>query len=144
MFKKSFQGRIIFPTVLVLLVLVASLIFYSFGELSHVLLLLFSVLCNYFFGILLAKKSKHRRVCLIIAITINLMLLGTFKYLGFMISSLNSLFNLDLSSPYLWLNLGVNFAMAALPVLHGLIFITVIFKPVEYMLKLRRIDNELP
>ena len=66
--------------------LIASLIFYAWGEPKNVLLMLLSIAVNYGFGLLLEKfdeKKTYRRLVLILSVIFNLGMLFYFKYLGF-------------------------------------------------------------
>jgi len=66
--------------------LIASLIFYAWGEPKNVLLMLLSIAVNYVFGLLLEKfdgKKTYRRLVLILSVIFNLGMLFYFKYLGF-------------------------------------------------------------
>ena len=71
-----------------ILLLVASLLFYAWGEPKYVLIMILSIIVNYFFGLLVDKfrqsKAKSR---LVIALTVvfNLGVLYIFKYLMFTI-----------------------------------------------------------
>ena len=57
--------------------LLASLVFYAFGEGWNILLLLFSIAVNYGFGRFLAPEggAKHRKLLLAVAVSIDLGLL---------------------------------------------------------------------
>ena len=73
-----------------LLLLIASLLFYSWGEPKFVVLMLISIIFNYFFAILINKfnESKNKnisRIILIISLILNIGLLFMFKYLNFII-----------------------------------------------------------
>lgn len=72
--------------------LVASLIFYAWGEPRFVLLLLLSAMINYGFGYALSLSKKPKPL-LALGIAANLLLLFYFKYLAFFNSSLNQLFS---------------------------------------------------
>lgn len=61
---------------------VFSLLFYAWGEPVYILLMLISVIVNYWMGIFIAY-SRNAKVPLWIGIIFNLMVLGSFKYLGF-------------------------------------------------------------
>ncbi len=66
--------------------LIASLIFYAWGEPKNVLLMLLSIAANYLFGRLLEKYDENktiRKIVLIISVVFNLGMLFYFKYLGF-------------------------------------------------------------
>ena len=66
--------------------LLASLVFYAWGEPKYVLVMLLSIAINYRMGLWIGEISytpSGRRIILTIAITANLLLLFYFKYLGF-------------------------------------------------------------
>lgn len=75
---------------------IASLVFFAFGQLPYVLLLLASVAGNYLFGLWLHSALPRRKLAVALAVGMNLTLLGTFKYLDFVLSTLNSAFGLAL------------------------------------------------
>ena len=63
--------------------LLASMLFYAWGEPKFVLLMLASVLFNYNMGIFIADRKESSKKFLIFAIAVNLGILFVFKYLGF-------------------------------------------------------------
>ena len=65
--------------------LIASLLFYAWGERVYILLMLLSILANYVFGLLLDKfkERKSRLTVLIVSLVFNLGLLFFFKYINF-------------------------------------------------------------
>ena len=75
--------------------LVASLIFYSWGEPAYIFLMLFSIIVNYLLGIWMDRYAKKKTV-LIVAIIFNLMILGYFKYFSSMMGALNGLIGKEL------------------------------------------------
>ncbi|HPQ87123.1 MAG TPA: MBOAT family O-acyltransferase [Gammaproteobacteria bacterium] len=65
--------------------LIASLLFYAWGEAGYVLLLLVSIGLNYLFGILIDKNfNLTKKTVLVSGIVINLVLLGYYKYFNFL------------------------------------------------------------
>lgn len=73
-----------------LILLAASLFFYAWGEPKYILLMLFSILINYLFGLLLNQENKSlRRFILGLCLAVNLGLLVYFKYFNFFISLIN-------------------------------------------------------
>lgn len=92
-----------------ILLTLASLCFYSFGQLEYLLLLICSVVFNYIAGMLLSKSSGNRRLILAVTVIANLLLLGTFKYLGFLISNMNVIFNLNIKEVAIELPIGISF-----------------------------------
>ena len=75
--------------------LVASLIFYSWGEPAYIFLMLFSIIVNYLLGIWMDRYTK-RKIVLIVAIIFNLLVLGYFKYFSSMMGALNGLIGKEL------------------------------------------------
>lgn len=91
------------------LLILFSLIFYSFGSLTYLPLLLFSVLCNYIAGLLVARPGKGRKAALVVAVIINLTLLSTFKYLDFLIGNINAIFGTAIPLVGITLPIGISF-----------------------------------
>ena len=96
----------------------ASLLFYAWGEPVNVLLMLASILINYGAGRLLArydeqKNDRARRVVLTLDIIVNLALLGWFKYLGLFTDGINAVLGLfsvePLAAPEISLPIGISF-----------------------------------
>ena len=97
-----------------LILLIASLLFYAWGEPVYIVLMLISILFNFFAGkdIHTAKEnaeSKKAKVGFIIAIVFNLAVLGFFKYFGFLLENVNLLLKTDLQIPSLPLPIGISF-----------------------------------
>ena len=63
--------------------MIASLVFYSFGRLDWLLLLVASVLCNYAAGLMMNGSTRVKKASLIIALIVNIGILFVFKYLNF-------------------------------------------------------------
>ena len=74
-----------------LFLLVASLVFYAWGEGEYILLLLVSIIVNYLFGLLVDKMDgkSSRKTIFIVAVIFNLGLLVFFKYTHFILENLN-------------------------------------------------------
>ena len=94
--------------------LIASLIFYSYGEPSFVLIMLFSIIINYIVGILISKFEEHKKrflkkTMLMIGLIFNLSILFKYKYLVFLLKSFNSIFKSNLSVPDILLPIGISF-----------------------------------
>ena len=72
------------------LLLVSSLIFYGWGEPKYVLLMLVSILLNYFCGLAAGKRQTQQRSVrgvLVLGVALNLGMLGFFKYGTFFFGS---------------------------------------------------------
>lgn len=92
--------------------LIISLFFYAWGEPVYVYLMIFSILINYLFGLLMesAKGKSHlRKIFLVLAILVNLGILGYYKYSSFFIENVNALFGLDIANEPLPLPIGISF-----------------------------------
>ncbi len=73
-----------------LLLLFASLLFYSWGEIHYVIVLLVSICCNAWFGRRIEADRRRSLRWLWAAIVVNLVLLGYFKYANFLVENLNA------------------------------------------------------
>jgi alginate O-acetyltransferase complex protein AlgI len=73
--------------------LVASLFFYAWGEGEFLLIMLLSILANYLFGLWVYKAHERSdaKAQVGVAITFNLLLLVIFKYTNFLVANLNLL-----------------------------------------------------
>lgn len=89
------------------LLILASLLFYAYGEPYYVLLMVFSIFMNYLFG--LAMKEKPKKWALWSAVAFNIGLLFFFKYLDLAIEGINALFSLHLPLWHLPLPVGISF-----------------------------------
>lgn len=110
---------IFLPTVLILhsvipnrkvkngLLLAASLLFYAYGEPVYIFLMLASTLFNYLFAMLLGRYRK--KLLLALTVTVNIGLLGIFKYTGFALTNVNAFLGLSLPVPEISLPIGISF-----------------------------------
>lgn len=92
--------------------LIASLVFYAWGEPLYVLLMALSILFNYFIGLdLEMNRESPAKMKLILAfgIIFNVFALGFFKYSGFITENLNSIFSLDIQFSAPALPVGISF-----------------------------------
>lgn len=88
----------------------ASLFFYAWGEPKFVLIMILSILMNYAFGLLVAKKEgKGKKAVLTIMVLANLSLFFVFKYLNFTIENLNYLFGGAIPQTHITLPIGISF-----------------------------------
>ena len=72
------------------LLLLASLIFYAWGNVSHLFILMGSVVVNYFCGLWIDRAKS--RLPIILGVAINLILLIVLKYTNFFIENWNDVF----------------------------------------------------
>ena len=91
--------------------IVFSLIFYSFGEPVAILLMASSTLIDYFNGRFI-EKNRGRKIAVlgvIISLVYNLGALCMFKYSGFLVMNFNLLTGLSIPVPRLTLPIGISF-----------------------------------
>ncbi len=112
-----------------LVLFLASILFYAWGEPVYILLMLFTICVDYVSGILIDRylrgtaetgadaeqsgqqpeNEKKAKVVLVIAMVINLALLGFFKYANFLIETINSLTGAGIGLLDLALPIGISF-----------------------------------
>lgn len=92
--------------------LIGSLLFYAFGEPVYVLLMMLSIVVNYFLARVLYTKAEGvfvRRFMLIMAVLYNVGLLIAFKYTGFFISIFEDISGVKVAFSSPALPLGISF-----------------------------------
>ena len=91
--------------------LIASLIFYGWGEPKYVFLMIFTIALFYGCGLAIgySKNQKWKRFWLIVSVVISLGLLGIFKYADFFVSSVNAATGLSIPLLRLALPIGISF-----------------------------------
>lgn len=91
--------------------LLASLLFYAFGEPVYVLLLVFSSLSDWAHSLWIEQRrgTPAAKVLLISSIVLNLGMLGFFKYADFFIASLNGVLGTAIPLPNVPLPIGISF-----------------------------------
>ena len=93
---------------------VASLIFYAWGEPSFIILLIAATVVNYLIalGIGRAHKKENKtaaRALLGCAVAFDILMIGVFKYASFILGSANAVFRFSLPVPEIGLPLGISF-----------------------------------
>ncbi len=91
------------------LLIIASLMFYGYGEPVYVFLMIFSSFFNYLCALWVSRKPQKSKLALISAVVINLGILGVFKYTGFLVGSINDLLSLSIPVPTISLPIGISF-----------------------------------
>lgn len=95
-----------------LVLLIASLFFYAWGEPVYVVLMILSILLNFFCGKDIGKKRAdpvRAKRSLIFAVVMNVLILGFFKYYGLLMETLNVLFPYEIPYRELALPIGISF-----------------------------------
>ena len=87
------------------ILLTASILFYAWGEPVFVFIMLMSIFINWLLSIMMSNSShkSHKRFWLILAVTLDVILLGVFKYAGFITE------NLGLTRINIALPIGISF-----------------------------------
>jgi alginate O-acetyltransferase complex protein AlgI len=100
--KKEFRNMIL---------LIASLIFYAYGEPKFLILMLLLVITNYCGALAIDKfrYSKFSKLVLILSILANIGSLIYFKYFNFIVDNINSLFHSSWGIKEIILPLGISF-----------------------------------
>ncbi len=91
--------------------LLASLVFYAWGEPKYVILMVASILMFYGCGLAIGKAEtkKMKKFWLTVSVVVSLTLLGIFKYADFFIESFNAATGLSLPLLRLALPIGISF-----------------------------------
>lgn len=97
-----------------LILFMASLFFYSWGEPKYIWIMLFSTVLDYTCGIFvnhykLNGNPRNAKIWLLVSVVVNLSILGFFKYSDFIISNINNIFNLKIPLLNLILPIGISF-----------------------------------
>lgn len=94
------------------ILLIASLLFYAWGEPKYIYLMLISIGVNYVLALMIEKyfdKKIIKRIILIVSILFNLGLLFYFKYLGFTVTVINNISGAQLKTFNIALPIGISF-----------------------------------
>ncbi len=94
-----------------IILLAAGLLFYSWGEPAYFWVMIASSLVDYAAGIIMGKTEKRnvRRAALAVSMVADLGFLFVFKYSGFVVRVINSVFHVGLAEPDLPLPIGISF-----------------------------------
>lgn len=97
-----------------IILLIASLLFYSYGEPKFVLVMIGSIILNYVIALEIDKAKDNNKIAvskvlLVVDITLNIGILFIFKYLDFSISVVNRIFKSELGLYEIALPIGISF-----------------------------------
>ncbi|MCM1538317.1 MAG: MBOAT family protein [bacterium] len=84
-----------------------SVLFYAWGEPAFVWVVLLSVIVNWALGC--GISGKHGKLCTVLALVYDIVLLVTFKYLAFFVNSIGILFHKDFRELQIALPIGISF-----------------------------------
>ena len=111
-----------------IILLIASLVFYAYGEPKYVVIMMISIVITYIFGILIGKYEKYKKIFLILSISASIGVLTYFKYINFIIENIN-----------LWLSNKIDFLYVVLPI--GISFYT--FQLISYIIDVYRSEAKV-
>lgn len=101
--------------------LIASLLFYAWGEPKYLAIMIFTILINYIFAILIEKARNqtktnafksifiNKKLLLSLCIIANLSILGYFKYFNFLAENINYLFKSNVDFIKVIMPIGISF-----------------------------------
>lgn len=91
------------------ILLVASILFYAWGEPKYLAIMLLTILINYVAAIAIDKYKTHKKLILILGIISNLGFLIYFKYFNFLIENINGLFHANIHALNVVMPIGISF-----------------------------------
>ena len=97
-----------------IVLLIGSIVFFAWGTPEYVFLMILIILFNYFSGLQMAAQKEEEndagvKRTLITSVVVNLLLLGFFKYWGFLLENVNALLRTSIPVRDLPMPIGVSF-----------------------------------
>ena len=92
-----------------IILLLASLVFYAWGEPRLVLLMLITITVGYILGVLTEDHPKYKKWFLVLAMIFSLGAVGYFKYVDFFITNFNAMTGLSVPLLKVALPIGISF-----------------------------------
>ncbi|KGN03302.1 alginate regulatory protein [Clostridium novyi A str. 4570] len=95
-----------------LVIFLASLVFYAWGEPIYILIMIFSTVFDYCNGLLIDKFKDNKKItrCVFLnSMIVNLGILGFFKYYNFLIGNINDILHINIATTSLPLPIGISF-----------------------------------
>ena len=89
--------------------LVFSMVFFSWAGPRYVVLLLLDTALCWFFAVRIEREPKRKKLYLTLCVALVLLVLGIFKYTGFLLENLQSLFGVPELIPEIVLPIGISF-----------------------------------
>jgi alginate O-acetyltransferase complex protein AlgI len=89
----------------------ASLFYYSWWDVRYLPLILASLLFNFGMGRLIRvpRRRSRQKICLVLGVGANVLLLGYYKYTAFFVTSVNALMGTAFDAPHIVLPLAISF-----------------------------------
>jgi len=94
-----------------IILVITSIIFYSWGEPIWITAMLFSSIVDFNIGLIIDKYRGHiqAKIAIISSVVVNLGLLGVFKYSNFIVENINVFLGTHIYIPKISLPLGISF-----------------------------------
>ena len=92
-----------------IILLIASLLFYLYGEPKYVFLMIAEIIIAYIGAILIDKYKNKKKIFMFLTVIFDLGLLCLFKYSNFFMSTVNSIFNIKVPLLNISLPIGISF-----------------------------------
>ena len=94
-----------------IVLLAFSIVFYAWGEPVWEILLLAYSLLNFMTGLTIGmtKRKSTKKAALLMALIVDIGVLGVFKYSGFIVENINALLNISIPLPNIRLPIGISF-----------------------------------
>ena len=91
--------------------LLASLFFYFWGEKQNAVIIIVSILINYFSGLVVEhfRETRMKKIALILSVMLNIGVLFYYKYTGFFVDSINKVIGTNFSVRTIILPIGISF-----------------------------------
>ena len=89
-----------------IILLISSLIFYSWGEPRTIIIMIITIIVNYVMAIMIEEKEKYRKLLFIVTCIFNIGILFFFKYFNFFVNDVLMLKNVTLN---IILPIGISF-----------------------------------
>lgn len=91
------------------ILLVASIIFYAWGEPKYLAIMFVTIIVNYIGAILIDKYPKKKKLALIATVAVDLGFLIYFKYFNFIVDNINNLLHSHIDAISVIMPLGISF-----------------------------------
>lgn len=94
-----------------IVLLIFSLVFYTWGEPVYIAILILMTLADWLIALAIDKSEKNtkRKFLIILACIVNLGLIGVFKYTGFLLTNIHEIFGVPEIIPRIALPIGISF-----------------------------------
>ena len=94
------------------ILLAASIVFYTWGEPVYVLILIGMTFLDWVSALIIqnaCEKERSKKLVLVISVTLNLLIIGFFKYTGFLLSNIQAVLGVPEVIPEILLPIGISF-----------------------------------